>query len=299
MRRLARLLVPVNYTRGPAFFHDPAESIPALPDLNVALHTADPGEDGTQATSEIVYEALPVDDPQVRQPDITRAKQLLGWEPEVALSEGLHAELAMHGIRVTTVVPGLMRTGSPVNAWFAKAFIHRLGWYLIELNSGRLKIGVQRYRELSSATVRDGKAGVAASEAPLSLAVQNAWPRAGTWLSVIALFATANTVLITLIATARLSFSMGRDGELPAIFENMTWSHDRVFAQSLAKLRDLSVATRQLPGWFDIDTPDDVKRLLVQRAEYEHGMKNTFKLLDRLDLSHRTSSETLVNPAKS
>jgi hypothetical protein len=37
IRRLARLLVPVNYTRGPAFFHDPAESIPALPDLNVTL----------------------------------------------------------------------------------------------------------------------------------------------------------------------------------------------------------------------------------------------------------------------
>ena len=37
IRRLARLLVPVNYTRGPAFFHDPAESIPALPDLSVAL----------------------------------------------------------------------------------------------------------------------------------------------------------------------------------------------------------------------------------------------------------------------
>ncbi len=37
IRRLARLLVPVNYTRGPAFFHDPAETTPALPDLSVAL----------------------------------------------------------------------------------------------------------------------------------------------------------------------------------------------------------------------------------------------------------------------
>jgi len=37
VRRLARLLVPVNYTRGPEFFHDPAESIPSLPDLSVAL----------------------------------------------------------------------------------------------------------------------------------------------------------------------------------------------------------------------------------------------------------------------
>lgn len=37
LRRLARLLVPVNYTRGPEFFHDPAETTPALPDLAVAL----------------------------------------------------------------------------------------------------------------------------------------------------------------------------------------------------------------------------------------------------------------------
>jgi dTDP-glucose 4,6-dehydratase len=43
----------------------------------------------TGARSEIVFEALPVDDPQVRQPDITRAKQILGWEPEVELQEGL------------------------------------------------------------------------------------------------------------------------------------------------------------------------------------------------------------------
>jgi dTDP-glucose 4,6-dehydratase len=39
--------------------------------------------------SEIVFEALPVDDPQVRQPDITRARQILGWAPEVALEDGL------------------------------------------------------------------------------------------------------------------------------------------------------------------------------------------------------------------
>ena len=39
------------------------------------------------------YEALPIDDPQVRQPDITRAQQLLGWEPEVELEEGLRRML--------------------------------------------------------------------------------------------------------------------------------------------------------------------------------------------------------------
>ena len=45
--------------------------------------------EATGSSSEIVFEALPVDDPKVRQPDITRARQLLGWEPQVSLEEGL------------------------------------------------------------------------------------------------------------------------------------------------------------------------------------------------------------------
>jgi dTDP-glucose 4,6-dehydratase len=51
----------------------------------------------TGSKSEIVHEALPVDDPQVRQPDITRAKQLLGWEPTIELEEGLKRMLPSPG----------------------------------------------------------------------------------------------------------------------------------------------------------------------------------------------------------
>ncbi len=43
----------------------------------------------TGSSSEIVFNPLPQDDPQVRQPDITKARELLGWEPQVALEEGL------------------------------------------------------------------------------------------------------------------------------------------------------------------------------------------------------------------
>lgn len=39
--------------------------------------------------SRIIFKPLPVDDPKVRQPDITRARTLLGWEPRVNLDEGL------------------------------------------------------------------------------------------------------------------------------------------------------------------------------------------------------------------
>ena len=51
----------------------------------------------TGSSSDIVHEALPIDDPQVRQPDITRAKQLLGWEPEIQLEEGLRRMLPAFG----------------------------------------------------------------------------------------------------------------------------------------------------------------------------------------------------------
>jgi dTDP-glucose 4,6-dehydratase len=48
----------------------------------------------TGSTSRIVSRPLPEDDPKVRQPDITRARTLLGWEPKVPLEEGLPVTLA-------------------------------------------------------------------------------------------------------------------------------------------------------------------------------------------------------------
>ena len=43
----------------------------------------------TGASSRLVYRPLPEDDPKVRQPDITRARTLLGWEPKVNVEDGL------------------------------------------------------------------------------------------------------------------------------------------------------------------------------------------------------------------
>ena len=58
----------------------------------------------TGSKSKIVYEALPVDDPQVRRPDMTRARQLLGWEPKVELEEGPRRTLALEvGSRPTLI----------------------------------------------------------------------------------------------------------------------------------------------------------------------------------------------------
>ena len=43
----------------------------------------------TGSTSRVIYRDLPTDDPKQRRPDITRARELLGWEPKVQLEEGL------------------------------------------------------------------------------------------------------------------------------------------------------------------------------------------------------------------
>jgi dTDP-glucose 4,6-dehydratase len=51
----------------------------------------------TGSESQIVYEALPTDDPQVRQPDISLAKEVLGWSPEIQLMEGLERTIDRAG----------------------------------------------------------------------------------------------------------------------------------------------------------------------------------------------------------
>ena len=71
-------------------------------------------------------------------------------------------------------------------------------------------------------------AELAASDAPLTAAIHAVWPRLGNLLSAIALFATANTVLVTIIASSRLTFSMARDGEIHGMFAGLRyrrWFH--------------------------------------------------------------------------
>jgi len=78
-------------------------------DVHLPVNLGNPGEmsllelakaviEVTESRAEIVFEALPIDDPRVRQPDITRARQLLGWEPKVELREGLRRTIDQAGV---------------------------------------------------------------------------------------------------------------------------------------------------------------------------------------------------------
>ncbi len=67
------------------------------PDEYTLLELAEAVVEITGARSEIVFEALPIDDPQVRQPDITLAREILRWEPKVSLREGLRRTIEQSG----------------------------------------------------------------------------------------------------------------------------------------------------------------------------------------------------------
>jgi dTDP-glucose 4,6-dehydratase len=57
-------------------------------------------------SSKIEYRSLPVDDPQVRQPDISRARRLLGWQPVVSLEEGLQKTIDYFRATIEPAAPG-------------------------------------------------------------------------------------------------------------------------------------------------------------------------------------------------
>jgi dTDP-glucose 4,6-dehydratase len=70
------------------------------PDEFTLQELADTVIEVTGSSSEIVYEALPTDDPKRRKPDITLAKQILGWEPTIVLRDGLQRTLDESGVDV-------------------------------------------------------------------------------------------------------------------------------------------------------------------------------------------------------
>jgi dTDP-glucose 4,6-dehydratase len=75
------------------------------PDEYTLLELAKAVIEVTGSKSEIVFEALPTDDPQVRQPDITLARKILGWEPQIDLREGLRRTIEQAGKQALVGTP--------------------------------------------------------------------------------------------------------------------------------------------------------------------------------------------------
>jgi dTDP-glucose 4,6-dehydratase len=84
-------------------YHDPVNV--GNPDEFTLLELAETVIEVTGSKSEIVFEALPTDDPKQRRPDITLAQQVLGWEPTVSLAEGLRRTIDQAGADVLVGSP--------------------------------------------------------------------------------------------------------------------------------------------------------------------------------------------------
>jgi UDP-glucuronate decarboxylase len=70
------------------------------PNENSMLQLAETIIKLTNSNSKITFEDLPQDDPKVRQPDITKAKEMLGWAPEINLEDGLKLTIEDFSSRV-------------------------------------------------------------------------------------------------------------------------------------------------------------------------------------------------------
>jgi dTDP-glucose 4,6-dehydratase len=79
-------------------YHNPVNI--GNPDEFTLLELAETVKEVTGSSSEIVYEALPEDDPKQRRPNIALARELLGWAPEVSLREGLQLTIEKSGVEV-------------------------------------------------------------------------------------------------------------------------------------------------------------------------------------------------------
>src|SRR5204862_7714127 len=97
-------------------YHDPVNI--GNPDEFTLLELAETVKGVTTSSSEIVFEALPVDDPRQRQPDITLARELLGGSPEVWLREGLQRTIEQSGAE-KLVGGGSCAAGTPASAAIA------------------------------------------------------------------------------------------------------------------------------------------------------------------------------------
>ena len=106
----------------------------------------------TGSSSKLVYRPLPTDDPKVRQPDITRARTMLGWEPKVTLEQGLTSTIAYFRQKLGVVAPA-----SRLDADLFGLFSSETGRVDRVVERGRDR---QRQRHVREQPHRPGEAGL-------------------------------------------------------------------------------------------------------------------------------------------
>lgn len=80
-------------------------------------------------------------------------------------------------------------------------------------------------------------------------------------------------------------YLLGMTAVYPQLFEGMTYSHDRVFTDTLARIGTTDAHLTVLPRWYDVDTPQALRRMIDDLADGSTDAPNTRRIVDQLDLS--------------
>lgn len=81
-------------------------------------------------------------------------------------------------------------------------------------------------------------------------------------------------------------YVVGMNAFYPQLFEDMTYSHAEVFSDTLARVETTDAQLTVLPRWYDVDTPTDVERMLVDLSESELPASRTREAVRQLGLDH-------------
>ncbi len=77
-------------------------------------------------------------------------------------------------------------------------------------------------------------------------------------------------------------YLLGMNEFYPDIFKNMTYSHEHVFEDTIARVGELDAAINILPMWFDVDTPDSLKQLIQDLKTSQQPLKRTRTIVNQL-----------------
>lgn len=81
-------------------------------------------------------------------------------------------------------------------------------------------------------------------------------------------------------------YMLGMSEFYSALFKDMTYSHDQVFSQTMARAASTDASLHVLPTWYDVDTPDALKRLIRDMAESHLTLKRTKTSIARLGVDY-------------
>lgn len=84
-------------------------------------------------------------------------------------------------------------------------------------------------------------------------------------------------------------YLLGMNAFYPELFEGMTYSHETVFTDTLARVGTTDAQLTVLPRWYDVDTPSDLERMLDDLTESDLPASRTRAAIRTLDLDHLAS----------